>query len=61
MNAWRACALDPVAALLPKAAKRGSPRKTRGPSAAPSAPVSTMPSEYQVATNASDTSGHDIE
>ena len=64
MNAWMARALEHVAALPAKAAKApkgGYQRKTRGPSAAPSAPVSAMPSEYQVATNAIDASGPDIE
>lgn len=36
-------------------------RKTRGPSAAPTRPVITMPSEYQAATNAIDSSVHATE
>lgn len=36
-------------------------RSTRDPRIAPATPVSTIPSEYQTATNAADASGHESE
>ena len=48
-------------AHAPRRAPARYQRSSRGPTAAPSAPVSTMPSVYQTATKAGEGSGHDSE